>query len=185
MWSGRDDKPATSSPPSFTFLPGWLRCHYHYHYHNHYWLIEVSEPLPLPQPLSLLADWGAKDISRCGYAPSYHTGFFFTGVSWTIYVNVDSPNLGFPYFNFLGGYKWKNHPVSIISVVFVSLFRASWVILSGVALIICCGNLKQLWWHSSIQTSVLNFLFKVVLNTLALRHWNIEQVVVRTYTGAW
>ena len=53
MWSGRDDKPATSSPPSFTFLPGWLRCHYHYHYHNHYWLIEVSEPLPLPQPLSL------------------------------------------------------------------------------------------------------------------------------------
>ena len=23
------------------------------------------------------------------------------GVSWTIYVNVDSPNLGFPYFNFL------------------------------------------------------------------------------------
>ena len=47
-----------------------------------------------------------------------HTGcFFFTGtplksskyrkvwfgVSRTIYVNVDSPNLGFPYFNFLGG----------------------------------------------------------------------------------
>ena len=27
------------------------------------------------------------------------------GVSWTIYVNVDSPNLGFPYFNFLGGYQ--------------------------------------------------------------------------------
>ena len=22
------------------------------------------------------------------------------GVSWTIYVNVDSPNQGFPYFNF-------------------------------------------------------------------------------------
>ena len=30
---------------------------------------------------------------------------------WPIYVNVDSPNLGFPYFNFLGGYQWKNHPV--------------------------------------------------------------------------
>ena len=27
------------------------------------------------------------------------------GVSWTIYVNVDSPNLGFPYFNFLGGIR--------------------------------------------------------------------------------
>ena len=25
--------------------------------------------------------------------------------SWPIYVNVDSPNLGFPYFYFLGGYQ--------------------------------------------------------------------------------
>ena len=33
------------------------------------------------------------------------------GVSRTIYVNVDSPNLGFPYFNFLGGYQLKNHLV--------------------------------------------------------------------------
>ena len=30
---------------------------------------------------------------------------------WPIYVNVDSPNLGFPYFNFLGGYQLKKHPV--------------------------------------------------------------------------
>ena len=30
------------------------------------------------------------------------------GVSRTIYVNVDSPDLGFPYFNFLGGYQLKN-----------------------------------------------------------------------------
>ena len=29
----------------------------------------------------------------------------------TIYVNVDSPNLGFPYFNFLGGFQLKKHPV--------------------------------------------------------------------------
>ena len=27
------------------------------------------------------------------------------GVSRPIYVNVDSPNPGFPYFNFLGGYQ--------------------------------------------------------------------------------
>ena len=27
------------------------------------------------------------------------------GVSRPIYVNVDSPKLGFPYFNFLGGYQ--------------------------------------------------------------------------------
>ena len=33
------------------------------------------------------------------------------GVSRPIYVNVDSPNLGFPYFNFLGGVPVKNHPV--------------------------------------------------------------------------
>ena len=33
------------------------------------------------------------------------------GVSRTIYVNEDSPNLGFPYFNFLGGPVKKNHPV--------------------------------------------------------------------------
>ena len=33
------------------------------------------------------------------------------GVSRAIYVSVDSPNLGFPYFNFLGGCSEKNHPV--------------------------------------------------------------------------
>ena len=27
------------------------------------------------------------------------------------YVNVDSPNLGFPYFNFLGEAQSKKHPV--------------------------------------------------------------------------
>ena len=30
------------------------------------------------------------------------------GVSRPIYVAVDSPNLGFPYFNFLRGYQLKN-----------------------------------------------------------------------------
>ena len=33
-------------------------------------------------------------------------------VSRTIYVNVDTPNLGFTHFNFLGGYQLKKHPVS-------------------------------------------------------------------------
>ena len=33
------------------------------------------------------------------------------GVSRTTYVNVDSPNLGFPYFNFLGEAQCKKHPV--------------------------------------------------------------------------
>ena len=56
---------------------------------------------------------------------TYIQGVFFTGsppkstdkliwaglgVSRKIYVNVDSPNLGFPYFNFL---QWKKHPVSL------------------------------------------------------------------------
>ena len=31
-------------------------------------------------------------------------------VSWTIYVNEDSPNLGCPYFNFLGGYQSQKTP---------------------------------------------------------------------------
>ena len=36
------------------------------------------------------------------------------GVSRPIYVNVDSPNLGFTYFNFLGGYQWKKSPCIMI-----------------------------------------------------------------------
>ena len=36
-----------------------------------------------------------------------------------IYVNVDSPNLGFPYFNFLGGYQLKKHPVYIPDIVYI------------------------------------------------------------------
>ena len=36
------------------------------------------------------------------------------GVSSPIYVNVDSPNLGFPYFNFLRGYQRKKHPVLLL-----------------------------------------------------------------------
>ena len=31
------------------------------------------------------------------------------GVSRPIYVNVDTPNLGFPFFNFLGGYQLKKN----------------------------------------------------------------------------
>ena len=68
---------------------------------------------------------------RCSYLCSkvpQLTGCFFTlglplkvpstkkliqarlGVSGTIYVNVDSPNLGFPYFNFLGEAQCKKTP---------------------------------------------------------------------------
>ena len=35
----------------------------------------------------------------------------------TIYVNVDSLNLGFPYFNFLGGYQWEKTPCMLLTVV--------------------------------------------------------------------
>ena len=31
------------------------------------------------------------------------------GASRTIYVNVDSPNLGFPYFNFLGAHQTQKN----------------------------------------------------------------------------
>ena len=70
--------------------------------------------------------WGNKDVwSRVWqiYSNIEIQGVFLTGtppkstkkliwarldVSGPIYVNVDSPNLGFTYFNFLGGYQLKN-----------------------------------------------------------------------------
>ena len=42
------------------------------------------------------------------------------GVSRPIYVNVDSPNLGFTYFNFLGGYQLKKHPVCMRALLLFS-----------------------------------------------------------------
>ena len=45
------------------------------------------------------------------------------GVSRPIYVAVDSPNLGFPYFNFLGGYQLKKTPCMLDSyMTFVVIF---------------------------------------------------------------
>ena len=38
------------------------------------------------------------------------------GVSRPIYVDVDSPNLGFPYFNILGEYQWKNTQYEIKAI---------------------------------------------------------------------
>ena len=43
------------------------------------------------------------------------------GVSWTIYVNVDSPNLGSPYFKFLGEAQWKQNTLYI-------MYLAAWAI---------------------------------------------------------
>ena len=36
-----------------------------------------------------------------------------------IYVNVDSPNLGFTYFNFLGGASYKKHPVCVEKILII------------------------------------------------------------------
>ena len=46
---------------------------------------------------------------RQPWETKWSTGFMFR-VSRTIYVNVDSPNQGFPYFNFLGGGQLKKSP---------------------------------------------------------------------------
>ena len=68
------------------------------------------------------------------YSIFYRTGCFFhwyppksskykkviyarLGVSRPIYVNVDSPSLGFTYFNFLGGNQWKENTLYLNSVV--------------------------------------------------------------------
>ena len=46
------------------------------------------------------------------------------GVSRTIYVNVDSPNLGFPYFNFLA-------TLVALHFTLVSKSVSEWVIVSN------------------------------------------------------
>ena len=38
-----------------------------------------------------------------------------------IYVNVDTPNLGFPYFNFLGGYQLEKTPCMIRNLWCISM----------------------------------------------------------------
>ena len=43
-------------------------------------------------------------ISR--YAVTFINGFNMARI---LAPNVDSPNLGFPYFYFLGGYQWKKN----------------------------------------------------------------------------
>ena len=45
------------------------------------------------------------------------------GVSRTIYVNVDSPNLGFPYFNFLGEALYVHHRCGIFNDFACSQFN--------------------------------------------------------------
>ena len=52
------------------------------------------------------------------------------GVSKPIYVNVDSPNLGFPYFNFVGGYQLKKYPVfGLVQVGATCLTRLTIIVL--------------------------------------------------------
>ena len=45
------------------------------------------------------------------------------GVSRTIYVNVDSPYLGFPHFNVLGGYQWEKLPCIIFLLPFCWMWQ--------------------------------------------------------------
>ena len=45
------------------------------------------------------------------------------GVSGTIYVNVDSPNLAFPYFNFFGWYQLKESPCIIYKISYDTTYH--------------------------------------------------------------
>ena len=73
-------------------------------------------------------------------------------VSRTIYVNIDSPNLGFPYFNLLGGYQLQKTPCIFMKIcnfgifaIFLGLHTMKWI---------CCmchhisGHLKCWSWYS-------------------------------------
>ena len=56
--------------------------------------------------------WSGEKIST--YHSSHiiahdQTNITVTTIAIAIYVNVDSPNIGFPSFNFLGGISEKNH----------------------------------------------------------------------------
>ena len=93
-------------------------------YQGHWWLLRCWRSCQVWLPNGR-HDGEKKNIEKL------HTGWFFTlglplkvqsteklilsrlGVSRTIFVNVDSPNLGFTYFNFLGGYQLRKHPVTI------------------------------------------------------------------------
>ena len=78
------------------------------------------------------------------------------GVSRPIYVNVYSPNLGFPYFNFLGGYQWeKKHPVCLGNLKFGAKITSSVRMLQHI--------------HSSCQQIVVSILKPVWLCALSSR----------------
>ena len=81
------------------------------------------------------------DRERC----LYHTGWFFSlvpplkilstekliyarlGVSWPIYINIDSPNLGFPYFIFFrGGPVEKKPPYT--STIHIHIHNSTFVL---------------------------------------------------------
>ena len=67
------------------------------------------------------------------------------GVSRPIYANVDSPNLGFPYFNFLGGYQWrKKTPCSYQYTLYIIQNIKLWADLcSKVSNKICTKNVRM------------------------------------------
>ena len=64
------------------------------------------------------------------------------GVSRTIYVNVDSPNLGFLYFNFLGGYQLKKTPCMLY---FAKGLLLPYIIIVPDAADIVCGAKIFMW----------------------------------------
>ena len=70
-------------------------------------------------------------------------------MSRLIYVNVDSPKLVFPYFNFLGGYQWrKKHPVSYCGNHDCSFYH---IVRSE------CGNYDCSFYHVVIQSECDNY----------------------------
>ena len=74
-----------------------------------------EEMLPLNKlsRLCIVQDFASFDYEVDCHLPSAFTqqvlrrvSFLRHYLSWPIYVNVDSPNLGFPHFNFLGPKHW-------------------------------------------------------------------------------
>ena len=74
-------------------------------------------------------------------------------VSRTIYVNVDSPNQGFAYYNFFMGYPWKKSPC--IWPLYLELetaqFKLNWIFIWLLYHLVLCLT----WWPDAVKdTSV-------------------------------
>ena len=81
-------------------------------------------------------------------------------LSKTIYVNVDSPNIGFPYFKFLGEAQRKNHPVYPANIKRILYFKGVLIIGTKLRPCVCTKeNLARFFPTSLTNMLIFNSLW--------------------------